>query len=570
MKQIKGIVFSLLLVVLIFSVIRVWPDEGMWLLNNVPKKYLEQKYGFKVTDQWLEHVQKAAVRFPNGTGSFISSEGLILTNHHIASSWLQELSDEKNNYYKNGFLAKARNEELKCSGLTVVALMKIEDITDRINAGDPKSNFYPGEVVTLYKGGQYYRYQYKKYTDVRLVFAPENAVGFFGGDADNFEYPRYNLDCALFRAYEKGEPAKIKHFFKFSQQGAIEDELIFVVGNPGSTYRLNTVAALKFMRDESIPFILDYLRRMEILCQQFTYESEEHKRIVQDELFGIQNSRKAYYGMLRGLQDPDVMAAKEKAEADLRNQVSQNPALNQKYGDAWDEIAQVQTRKADIYKKLFIISRMYSGPTKTSVRAEFEKAKLAELQSFLFETFGYGVDLNPMQIQKEYNQTLKIEQESYTKIANAMFELRGDSIYPDATFTLRLSFGVAKGYMEDGKKISYQTTFGGAFGRAAKYRYKEPWKLPKSWLKRVTKINLDTPLNFVSTLDITGGNSGSPVLNREGEIVGLLFDSNIHGLVNDFLYTEEQARAVSVSSQAIIEALKRIYDAKFLVNEIGH
>lgn len=559
MRKAKRFILSLVIGILIISVAGIYSDEGMWLLNNVPKKYLEQKYGFKVTDTWLEHVQKSAVRFPNGTGFFVSSDGLIETNHHIASSWLQKLSSGNNNYYENGFLAKTRDKELKCEGLEIVVLMNIEDVTDRINAGESIAG-----VVTLYSGGQYHLYQYKKYTDVRMVFAPENAIGFFGGDADNFEFPRYNLDIAFFRAYENNQPAKIKHFFKFSKTGLTENDLVFVIGNPGSTYRLNTVAALKFMRDTSIPFVLDYLRRMEILCQQFAYESDEHKRFVQDELFSIQNSRKAYIGMLRGLQDSDLMVEKERAEADLRKHKPSN---------AWDEIARVQKLKIDVYKKRFLVSWLnflHKSSAKTPIGKEFEKAKLIELESFLFETFGYGVNFDPIQIQKEYNQILKIEQEAYTKIANAIFELKGDSIYPDATFTLRLGFGAVKGYMENGKEIPFQTTFGGAFGRAAKYKYKEPWKLPKSWLKKVTKIDLNTPLNFVSTLDITGGNSGSAVLNRKGEVVGIAFDSNIHGLANDFLYTEEQARAVSVSAQGIIEALKNIYNAKFLANEIGH
>lgn len=561
MKRIGRVGFCLIIVILGWFIVSTVADEGMWLLNNLPKKYLEENYRFIVTDEWVEHIQKSAVRFPNGTGSFVSSDGLILTNHHIASDWLQRLSTKEHNYYEDGFLAKSRDEELECFGLEVVVLMSIEDVTDQINAGESK---FSGEVVTLYHGGQYHLYQYKKYTDVRLVFAPENAIGFFGGDADNFEYPRYNLDCALFRAYEDGKPAKIEHFFEFSDTGVTEDELVFAIGNPGSTYRFNTVAAFEFMRDTSIPFYLDYLRRMEILCQQFAYESDEHKRIVENELFIIQNSRKAYTGMLRGLQNPDLMAEKRKAEADLRKQ---------KPGNAWDEIAKVQKIKGDIYKKRFLtslLSSAYNSSSLTPIEEEFEKAKLAEIVSFLVETFGYGVYVDPVQVKNEYNQILKIEQQAYTKIAKAMFELKGTDIYPDATFTLRLTFGVVKGYIEDGKNIPFQTTFGGAFGHAARHGSKDFWKLPKSWLKKVTKIDLDTPLNFVSTLDVTGGNSGSAVINRKGEVVGLVFDSNVQGLANDFVYGEVQARTVSVSSQAILEALRKIYNAKFLADEIGH
>ena len=610
MNKIKKIGFCLAFIILVWFVADIYPDEGMWLLNNVPKKYLQEKYGFTVTNEWLEHLQKSVVRFPNGTGSFISSDGLVLTNHHIASDWLQKLSTQKNNYYENGFLAATRTQELKCKGLELVVLMGIEDVTDRVNAGESidaiekesslTENMF-GRVEVFYNGGQYHLYRYRNYTDVRLVFAPENAAGFFGGDADNFEYPRYNLDCALFRAYENNKPAKIEHFLKWSKAGAIEDELVFVAGNPGSTYRLETVAGLEFMRDVSIPFVLNYLRRSEILCQQFAYEGEEEERIVENELFSIQNSRKAYYGMLKGLQDPKLMAEKEKAERDLKDKVFQNPGLNQEYGEAWNDITKAQILKAEIYNKIFIARQLLNASnfaSGTPAEKEFKKFKLADLLSFLAETLGYNdafvknilagrspqerteefmsdtnlsmlVRSNISQFAAIYNKILQIEQEAYIKIARAMFTLKGTDIYPDATFTLRLTFGIVKGYKENGTDISYQTTFGGAFGHAAKHGNKKPWELPRSWLKKVTKINLNAPLNFVSTVDITGGNSGSPVVNRNNEIVGLIFDSNIHGLANDLLYTEEQARAVSVSSQAIIEALRKIYNAKFLAEEIG-
>ncbi len=610
MNKIKKIGFCLAFIILVWFVADIYPDEGMWLLNNVPKKYLQEKYGFTVTNEWLEHLQKSVVRFPNGTGSFISSDGLVLTNHHIASDWLQKLSTQKNNYYENGFLAATRTQELKCKGLELVVLMGIEDVTDRVNAGESidaiekesslTENMF-GRVEVFYNGGQYHLYRYRNYTDVRLVFAPENAAGFFGGDADNFEYPRYNLDCALFRAYENNKPAKIEHFLKWSKAGAIEDELVFVAGNPGSTYRLETVAGLEFMRDVSIPFVLNYLRRSEILCQQFAYEGEEEERIVENELFSIQNSRKAYYGMLKGLQDPKLMAEKEKAERDLKDKVFQNPGLNQEYGEAWNDITKAQILKAEIYNKIFIARQLLNASnfaSGTPAEKEFKKFKLADLLSFLAETLGYNdafvknilagrspqerteefmsdtnlsmlVRSNISQFAAIYNKILQIEQEAYIKIARAMFTLKGTDIYPDATFTLRLTFGIVKGYKENGTDISYQTTFGGAFGHAAKHGNKKPWELPRSWFKKVTKINLNTPLNFVSTVDITGGNSGSPVVNRNNEIVGLIFDSNIHGLANDLLYTEEQARAVSVSSQAIIEVLRKIYNAKFLAEEIG-
>jgi len=610
MNKIKKIGFCLAFIILAWFVADIYPDEGMWLLNNVPKKYLQEKYGFTVTDEWLEHIQKAVVRFPNGTGSFVSSDGLVLTNHHIASEWLQKLSTQQHNYYEDGFLAKTRNQELKCPKLELVVLMGIEDVTDRVNAGESietikkesnEKTSLLSRVEVFYNGGQYHLYQYKKYADIRLVFAPENAAGFFGGDADNFEYPRYNLDCALFRAYENDKPAKIEHFLKWSKAGAVENDLVFVVGNPGSTYRFETVAWLEFLRDKSIPLILNYLRRSEILCQQFAYEGKEEERIVENELFSIQNSRKAYYGMLKGLQDPKLMAEKKQAECDLKDKVFQNPGLNQECGEAWNDIIKVQILKAEIYNKIFIARQLINASnlaSDTPAEKKFKRVKLADLLSFLAETLGYddafvknilagrspqertnefmsGTDCSDLvrsnisQFAAIYNKLLQVEQEAYIKIARAMFTLKGTNIYPDATFTLRLTFGIVKGYKENGTDISYQTTFGGAFGHAAKHGNKKPWELPRSWFKKVTKINLNTPLNFVSTVDITGGNSGSPVINRDSEVVGLIFDSNIHGLANNLLYTEEQSRAVSVSSQAIIEAMRKIYNAKFLAEEIG-
>ncbi|MEQ1905702.1 MAG: S46 family peptidase, partial [Pirellulaceae bacterium] len=347
-------------------------DEGMWLFNNLPIEYLKKNYGFEPTPEWTEHLMKSSVRFNvGGSASFISSNGLVLTNHHVASDTLFKLSDKDHNYLEDGFHAKTNAEELKAPDLELNQLIAIKDVTAEVNA-PVKDSMKPEEavaarraviakiskesldktglrsdVVTLYGGGQYHLYQYKKYTDVRLVWAPEAAIAFFGGDADNFEYPRYCLDACIFRVYEDGKPAKIEHYLKWSESGPAENELVFVSGNPGRTSRIFTTAALKYQRDVRMPFALNLLRRREIVLQQFGLQGVEHYRRAREELFGVQNSRKAYLGMLGGLQDPSVIAAKEAAEAEMLKMISSDPKLA-KYKDAFSAIEKVQKERAAI------------------------------------------------------------------------------------------------------------------------------------------------------------------------------------------------------------------------------
>ena len=317
-------------------------DEGMWLFNDLPKEYLKSKYGFEPTEAWAEKLMKSCVRFNvGGSASFVSSNGLVLTNHHVAFDTLSKLSDENNNYAKDGFLARSMEQELKAPDLELNQLLNISDVTDQVNAavtdemspGDAakarrgkigeiesaakEESGLRSDVVTLYGGGKYHLYQYKKYTDVRLVWAPEAGIAFFGGDADNFEYPRYNLDATIFRVYEDGKPAEIEHFLKWSDNGPEEKELTFVAGNPGRTSRIYTNAALKHQRDVRLPYVMDFIRRREVLLQQFGLGGPELERIAKDQLFGIQNSRKARTGMLQGLQTPAIMEAAAKSEAEL-------------------------------------------------------------------------------------------------------------------------------------------------------------------------------------------------------------------------------------------------------------
>ena len=666
-------------------------DEGMWAFNNLPRKQLSQKYGFDPTAKWTEHVMKSSVRFNSGgSGSFVSSTGLVVTNHHVGADMLQKISDSKHDYYKEGFRAKTKSEEVKAPDLELNVLQSIEDVTARVNAAvkpdmsaaeafaarravmatiEKESLDKTGlrsDVVTLYQGGQYHLYRSKKYTDIRLVFSPEFDIAFFGGDPDNFEYPRYDLDICLFRVYEDDQPAKIEHFLEWSKAGAAEGELVFVSGHPGKTDRLNTVAALKYARDDRLPFTLDMLRRQEIMLQQYSQDGPEQARIAQEDLFGVQNSRKALYGQIEGLEDPEIIAKKETAEKALRERIARDPKLKSA-GTAWEQIEQAVKVRRELlvpatvlesgrgfHSTLFHIARTlvrlaaenekpngerlreYSDAARASLELElyseapiyddFELAKLTDGLSFLVEKLGADhpltakilagkgpaaraaellkdtklkdveerkrlakagqkgisdstdsmirlavlVDPESRAVRKKLEeQVVEVERQAYAQIAKVLFEIQGASSYPDATFTLRLSYGTVKGYEESGKQVPPWTTMGGAFRHAELHLNKAPWELPKSWQSHRSQIDLETPFNFVSTCDIIGGNSGSPVINAKAEFVGIIFDGNIQSLVGDYVYDETQNRAVAVHSSSIREALKKIYGAEDLAAELG-
>ena len=667
-------------------------DEGMWLYNQFPKQLLKQKYGFEPSDEWLTHLRLSSVRFNSGgSGSFVSSTGLVLTNHHVGADALQKMSTPERDLLKTGYYAKAAAEELKCVDLELNVLVKISDVTERVSSavkpGTPPAEAQQArravintieqeeteksklrsDVVTLYQGGQYHLYQFKKYTDVRLVFAPEKDIAFFGGDPDNFEYPRFDLDICLFRVYENNQPVKIEHFLKWSKAGAGDNELIFVSGHPGRTSRLNTVAHLEYLRDVSAPQQLDLLRRREVLLQNYCSRSEENFRRGADDLFGIQNSRKARLGGLAGLQDPQMMAQKRADEAQLRSRVDANPELKAKYGTAWDEIVS----SIDAIKKfrteynmleagsgfnseLFFIARtlmrMVAEDAKPNaerlrefgqagrpsleqnlyseapIYADMEIVKLGDSLGMLMEQLGANhevvkqvlagksprnraaeliagskladvavrkqvaaggvagiaastdpliqlarlIDPRARELRKMFEQQYEEPQrQAYAKVAAARFAVLGSTTYPDATFTLRLAFGTVKGYEDEGKQIPPWTTMGGTFDHAAAHGNKDPFELPPSWIAGKSKIAATTPFNFVSTADIIGGNSGSPVVNKAGEFVGIIFDGNIQSLVADYAYTEVQSRAVSVHSSSIQEALRKIYNAAALADELG-
>lgn len=667
-----------------------YSDEGMWLFNAPPRQQLREKYGFEVKAPWLEHVQKAAVRFNSGgSGSFVSEDGLVMSNHHVGADALQKFGDQEHNYLRDGFYARTQAEEKKCLDLELNVLISIQDVTERVNAAvkpdlGPEEAFRArrailaeiekesldqtglrSDVVTLYQGGQYHLYRFKKYTDVRLVFAPEQQIAFFGGDPDNFEYPRYDLDVCFFRAYENGAPAKIEHFLKWSQAGAGDGELIFVPGHPGRTSRLLTVAELEYMRDVRLPYALDRLHRLEVLLIAYSARSEENARRAKDELFGVQNSRKALDGELAGILDPELMGRKKSAEEKLRQAVKGDSKLSAA-ADAWDRIEAAQkvigqnARRFNLLEggagfnsSLFHIARTLARaaeerpkPNGERLREfvesareslefqlfseeplydDFEQLKLADSLTALVEQMGYadplvqkvlagqsprqraaelvqGTKVKSVEVRKKLyqggksaiNQTddpmiglakliddearrlrkiietqTEAKQQAHAQIGKARFAVEGTGTYPDATFTLRLAYGVVKGYEENGKSIPFQTTYAGLYERAREQNYKPPFDLPARWLKRKPKLDLNTPLNFVNTADIIGGNSGSPVINQNAEVVGLIFDGNLSSLVLDFTYTDKVARAIAVHSRGIVEALRSVYDATKLADELA-
>jgi hypothetical protein len=675
-------------------------DEGMWLFNAPPLKQLKGKYQFEPTPQWLDHLQKASVRFNSGgSGSFVSANGLVITNHHVGADCLQKFGDEQHNYLRDGFYAKTQAEEKKCADLELNVLMSINDVTARVNVAvkpgmssdvaagarrnaiaqiEKESKEKTGlrsDVVTLYQGGAYHLYCYKRYDDVRLVFAPEQQMAFFGGDPDNFEYPRYDLDICLFRAYENGQPAKVDNFLKFNPRGPNDGELTFVSGSPGKTDRQLTLDELADMRDRYLPYVLRLFNRREVLELAYSARSFENARKARDDLFGDQNNRKRYDGYLAGLLDPQIWSALQVREQKLRDAIARDPKFKSTIS-AYDRIKPTQAeiaKNAPLYNYLEQerpITIGYRGPralfgdlfkyARLLIRAVDERAKpngeripafrdsardSLELELFSTEPvyddyeilhltdsltdfasqFGannplvqkvlagkspharavelvtgtklkdvavrkefYGKDAAALQaahdpmidlarlvdgpardVRKVYDAQEEIKKQAYAEIAKARFAIEETGSYPDATFTLRLSYGTVRGYEQDGKQIPPFTDFTGLYERSAEHGNRSPFDLPRRWIDKKSNLNLATKFNFVSDADIIGGNSGSPVVNKANEFVGIIFDGNIQSLVLDCIYTDTQARAVSVDSAAIIEALRKVYDASALADELA-
>lgn len=658
-------------------------DEGMWLLNQPPKARIQKKYGFNLTQAFMDRLRLGSVRMNNGgSASFVSPNGLIFTNHHVASECIQQLSSAGHDYMNNGFLAESLAAEKACPSLEINILLEIADVTPRVRSEVPEST--PAaeanqkrkavltaiekecteksgnrcDVVTLYKGGQYHLYRYRKYTDIRLVFAPEVSIAAFGGDPDNFTYPRYCLDFAFLRAYENGKPASTPDYLRWSKTGARDKELTFVTGHPGSTGRLETQAALEFLRDKQYPYLLRYIDATIRTLLAYSAANAEQKREAQDDVISQQNSFKAYTGFLAGLRDADLMARKKDEEQTLR--ARGGPALEA----SLSRIAAAYRIYREFDRELNLFER---APARASallpiaidvVRYGTEKAKpndtrlreyvdpaLPSLEQAMYSTapvvaskeiavlasyfrviaaelgaenpvlrqildgrspeeaarrimestrladvaerkrlasdpaavaasadgmvrLARILDTEGRKHRKRYEDEVEgvLTAEAVT-LEKTRFSITGTDDYPDATFTLRLAYGPVAGYRNaEGKAIPWATDFRGLYGRATG---QDPFTLPPSWIKAKEKVRMSTPFNFVTTNDTHGGNSGSPTLNTRGEVIGILFDGNIEGLPNRFVYRDSRERSVHVASQGIAEALRSVYGAHQLLKELG-
>lgn len=688
----RSLVLSLLAVSLVAPALKA--EEGMWTFDNLPTKAIQAKHGWSPDQAWLDHVRLSALRFPGGSGSFVSKDGLVLTNHHVGRGWIQRVSSKEADYVKNGFAAAAREQEIKVPGLELMTLMAMENITERlakaVKTGLSEKDAQKAreveieklkkemqeksgltcEHVTLYQGGEHWIYSYKKHTDVRLVFAPEMQIAFFGGDPDNFTFPRHNLDFTLFRVYENGQPYQPKDFLKWTSTGLKAGDLTFVTGHPGRTSRQDTLAQMKYSADVAIPMRLKSMERRKAAMVAYAKTSPEAARQVNTQIFGIENGIKATTGYWSGLKDKEAMARIEGAEKDLRTKVAKNPALKTSTGESWAKIAKatkaaeklskdslnvgtanstllgyglslvriadeeakpseqrlpeysdanLKTAKtrlgvpAPFYKEqeVFMFTRGLEeaarelGPQHRFVKAMLggksaaevakaavdgsklsdpgvRKALLAGGKKALAESTDPMIllarKLDPISRElrkKQEEQVTSVVTEHGTRIAKARFAVYGKNTYPDATFTLRLSYGAVAEYKGNGTLIQPFTTFGGLFDRYDSWGGNEArahegaWTLPQRWVDKRSELTPSVPFNFVHKVDIIGGNSGSPVIDKKGELVGLIFDGNIESLPGNYFYDEAVNRGVSVDARAIMHALDKVYGAAGLVAELA-
>ena len=662
-------------------------DEGMWTFDNFPSAKVKAAYGVDISQAWLDHVRNSAVRLSTGcSASVVSRQSLVLTNNHCVADCAQNLSSAGHDYYTSGYVADVRSREAKCAGMQAEILTSIADVTSRVTsvgrglAGDalvrartavsstiekegcPDTATTRCQVVNLYQGGQYKLYRYRKYSDVRLVFSPGVQTAFFGGDPDNFNFPRYDLDGAFVRLYENGAPVTAGDHLRWNSSAPTAGEPVFVAGNPGGTDRQLTMAQLETQRDLTLPVTALQASELRGRLIRFGEESPENKRITQDELFGLENSYKVYYGRLLALNDAGFMASKRAQEADLRARV---PALASKlgpdFGDPWGEIAAAQVRQRALY-----LSRrqLENGPAgselfgyaRALVRAAAEREKpsaerlpgygdaalpLLEkqvldekpvhqaleqqlLEHWLLKTREYLTADDPLtklmlgrespeilsarlassrlgdpayrralwtggsaairasndpliqfvaRIDPDARRLITAYNEQVTgpitsaseKIARARFAAYGSTLYPDATFTLRLSYGKIDGWTERGRAVPPLTYMSGLWDRATG---EEPFKLDERWLAARGSLNPNTVLDISTTNDVIGGNSGSPLINARGDAIGAIFDGNIHSLGGDYGYDPALNRSVAVSAAAITEALRKVYHAPGIAAEL--
>lgn len=691
------IAFTLIAAV-IFTGSAAHADEGMWTLNNFPKAAVKQKYGVDISDTWLAHTQRSITRHESGcTGSFISAQGLVLTNHHCVMECLSEISSSDHDYVENGYNATDRTQgnsgERKCPTEMLSVLIDTENVTDKVNAAtaglaDAKANEarkqalsrleaqctsaskrnrktgpLACESVTLYQGGQYFLYKYKRYDDVRLVFAPDNAIAAFGGDPDNFNFPRWCLDFSLLRVYENGKPARTPNHLPWRVEGPAAGEPVFVAGHPGTTNRSFTVSQLKFQRDVSVPSFISRNSELRGRLIQWGKSGEEPLRIIQDTLMGYENSLKVYRGFQLALNDDALFAHKAEQEQELRTRAAANAALDSKIGSAWDDISNAEDRYRQIYDrylflesgsgfntKLFTYARqLVRGAAErpkpnelrlreyadsnlpkiagnllatTPVHPDFEQLTLSFSLDKLREILGpddpvvrrllssespdslasslitnsqladpavrkalwdggsaaVEASTDPMivlarQIDPDARAVRKIYEDEVQapvasgqeRIAKARFAVLGTDIYPDANFTLRVSYGAVQGWKEKGQDVPPFTQLSRLYERTTG---KDPFRLTQAWLDARGKLDPNTAFNYVTTNDIVGGNSGSPLIDAQGRLVGLAFDGNIHSIAGSYWYDGRVNRAVAVHPAIIIKALRDVYGAGSIADEI--
>jgi hypothetical protein len=664
--------------------------EGMWTLDNLPRETMAKEYEFSPDQAWIDRAMRSAARLAGGcSGSFVAATGLVLTNHHCVLDCVQQLSSKEHDYVNDGFLAAARSDEKQCPGMEINRLETITDVTERIQTAtlgregkaynDAKkaeqskleaecvgkdSEHVRCDIVELYQGGVQHLYKYARYADVRLAFAPEYAAGFFGGDPDNFNFPRFNLDMSLLRVYDGGQPLAPKDFFPINPAGAQEGELVMTLGHPGTTQRLLTVAQLETQRDTVLPTRLMLAAELRGLLLQYSAQGEEQARIAQSDLTMVENGLKARTGMFEALLSPKTMQDKRDAEQDLKEWVAADPARRERYGDPWQDIAAAQETWRDLYVDYTLLEsgvafqsqqlawaeslvraaaerakpdgtrlREYAEAglprvkalllAETPLYADYEKTKLGWSLSKLRERLGVDhpvvrailgkespqalaarivdnsklgdpklreslwqggaaavdastdpaivlartIDRHARAVRARYETEVEaVEKRNAELLAQARFALKGTSVYPDATFSLRLSHGTIRGWEEKGQPVPPFTTFAGLYGRATDF---EPFKLAPRWAAAKGALDMATRFNQVSTNDIIGGNSGSPLINAKGELVGLVFDGNIRSLGGAYFFDETVNRTVSVHPAAIVAALKTVYKAEALATELG-